>query len=545
MTSRRTFIQTSLATALLAGCSHAPHRQTSVPGKLLGAPSSLGHRLRDGQSILKAPAPTITRSARVVIAGAGIAGLAAAYQLKQRGVDDVLMLDLMDQPGGNSSSGKNDISSYPWGAHYVPLVRNDCEPVVKLFEDLKIITDVDAQGRFVYDDYCISADPQERLWRYGRWQDGLVPSIGATARDHAQYRKFFALIESLKTARGHDGRYAFSIPLDQSSSDALWRNLDAITMHDYLLKQGFDSPLLHWYVNYCCRDDYGSTSKQTAAWAALHYFSSRNGVAANAQPGSVVTWPEGNGHLVNELAARGGATFQGTALVTRVASDNNKAVVEYFDASLDRSVRVNADAVIMCLPRFIATRVMKGLPASDSFTYAPWMVANLSVSKLPAGKGQPLSWDNVVYDSPMLGYVNATHQGLERRHSKTVLTYYWPLSQGEPIAARREALQRSLTEWQSTVLTDLLRVHPELDQHIDNMDVWLWGHGMIRPTPGFIWGKERQQALQQQPPIFFAQSDMSGISIFEEAYCRGHDAANLVAVHLKAPQEHIHSRVHA
>jgi len=417
--------------------------------------------------------------------------------------------------------------------------------VIKLFQDLKIITDVDKQGRFVYDDYCISADPQERLWRYGRWQDGLVPSIGATTSDHAQYKKFFEIVELLKQAKGSDGKYAFSIPLDQSSGDETWRKLDTITMYDYLLQQGFDSPLLHWYVNYCCRDDYGSTSQQTSAWAALHYFASRNGVATNAQPGSVITWPEGNGHLVNELASRSAATFQGNTLVTRVATDNSKAVVEYFDATPDRSVRVNADVVIMCLPRFIATRVMQGLPASGSFTYAPWMVANVSVSKLPAGKGQPLSWDNVIYDSPMLGYVNATHQGLEQRHAKTVLTYYWPLSHREPVSARKEALQRPLEGWQSVLLSDLLRVHPELDQHIDNMDVWLWGHGMIRPTQGFIWGKERQQALQHKPPVFFAHSDMSGISIFEEAYCRGHDAARLAAAHLNTAQEHIHPRAHA
>jgi hypothetical protein len=31
------------------------------------------------------------------------------------------------------------------------------------------------------------------------------------------------------------------------------------------------------------------------------------------------------------------------------------------------------------------------------------------------------------------------------------------------------------------------------------------------------------------PPVFFAHSDLSGISIFEEAYCRGRTAGELAA----------------
>jgi hypothetical protein len=52
---------------------------------------------------------------------------------------------------------------------------------------------------------------------------------------------------------------------------------------------------------------------------------------------------------------------------------------------------------------------------------------------------------------------------------------------------------------------------------------------MIRPTPGFIWGNSRRLAAIHQPPVFFAHSDLSGISIFEEAYCRGIVAGNLAA----------------
>jgi hypothetical protein len=525
--SRRHLLRDSLAAALAtatAGC--LSRGQRAVAGRLIDPGASLGHRLVAGSI----PPTSIVRRAQVVIAGAGIAGLAAAHALRKDGIEDVLVVDVLDQAGGNASYGRNAVSAYPWGAHYVPLVRQDCHPVLELFRDLRIIVDED-KGLPVYDEYCISADPQERLWMYGRWQEGLVPQIGARARDRAQFAAFFQEMESLKARIGDDGKPLFAIPVDASSADPAWRALDLMTMTDYLKSKGWDSQLLQWYVNYCCRDDYGSKAGDVSAWAGLHYFAARNGVAANAESTSVVTWPEGNGHLVRELVRLGGAQQQPSSLVTRVAATKTGAVVEYFDGRLERSVRVEAQAVIVCLPRFVVARVVEGFTEDDAsdFSYAPWMVANLTLSRLPGGRGQALAWDNVIIDSPLLGYVVATHQSLEQTRRETVITYYWPLSDLAPAAARRIALARSLEEWQKYVLDDLLRVHPELDGHVENVDVRVWGHAMIRPTPGFLWGARRGRAGAHRPPVFFAHSDLSGISIFEEAYCRGFAAGALAA----------------
>ncbi|HWW22066.1 MAG TPA: hypothetical protein VNZ06_14800, partial [Steroidobacteraceae bacterium] len=118
---------------------------------------------------------------------------------------------------------------------------------------------------------------------------------------------------------------------------------------------------------------------------------------------------------------------------------------------------------------------------------------------------------------------------LAQARRDTVITYYWPLSDQDPATSRTTALKRTLSQWQGFVSADLLRVHPELDGHIENIDVRVWGHAMIRPTPGFIWGDARASATAHQPPIYFAHSDLSGISIFEEAYCRGQSAGTLAA----------------
>jgi hypothetical protein len=219
------------------------------------------------------------------------------------------------------------------------------------------------------------------------------------------------------------------------------------------------------------------------------------------------------------------------ALVTHVGRSGDGVTVRFFDARSQRTVQIDAPAAVVCLPRFVACRVVEGLDPRDAteFSYAPWMVANLTLSRMPEGRGQQLAWDNVIYDSPLLGYVVATHQSLAQNRRNTVITYYWPLSGDDPAQERRGALSRPLSEWQTTVVGDLLRVHPELDEHIENVDVRVWGHGMIRPTPGFIWGEARRSAAVNQPPIYFAHSDLSGVSIFEEAYCRGYEAGRLAA----------------
>jgi hypothetical protein len=358
-----------------------------------------------------------------------------------------------------------------------------------------------------------------------------VPDIGASADDRAQLARFFDETEHLKGLTGSDGKPLFSIPIDASSADPAWRALDGISITQYLNSRGYTSQRLHWYVNYCCRDDYGSRSSSVSAWAGLHYFAARTGVAANSEAGSVVTWPEGNGHLVRELVHRAAASQQLSSVVTRVARTDSGVELDYFDALSNRSIRVRAAAAVICLPRFVASRVVAGIDAQQlqDFSYAPWMVANVTLSRLPAGLGQALAWDNVIYDSPLLGYVVATHQSLQQNRHDTVITYYWPLSEQEPDIARGVALKRSLHDWQSIVVADLLRVHPELDGHIENIDVRVWGHAMIRPTPGFIWGEARRRSTQHQPPIYFAHSDQSGISIFEEAYCRGQAAGTLAA----------------
>src|SRR5688572_21460308 len=113
--SRREFVAGVLGAAALQHCRAAPPELPD--GELLLPGKAAGHRLRDGAGAASRPASF--EPARVLIVGAGAAGLSAAWWLARAGVRDVVLLELDDGPGGTARSGHSDVTPYPWGAHYI------------------------------------------------------------------------------------------------------------------------------------------------------------------------------------------------------------------------------------------------------------------------------------------------------------------------------------------------------------------------------------------------------------------------------------------
>jgi hypothetical protein len=207
--------------------------------------------------------------------------------------------------------------------------------------------------------------------------------------------------------------------------------------------------------------------------------------------------------------------------------------VEYFDVLRQQSTSIKAEHVIVACPRqfaeYLLSDTKEGVPRVEAFEYAPWMVANLTLRELPAERaGVPLAWDNVLYDSPSLGYVNATHQSLRTHLQETVLTYYCPLTSSPVREQRTRLLETDWRSWSQFILKDLKKPHPEIELLVTRLDIFRWGHGMVRPKPGFLWGPSRLQAAKPIGQIRFAHSDLSGFSIFEEAQYRGVLAAQQV-----------------
>ncbi len=537
---RRRTLLAGAALAPLAGCARdAP---IAYGGGWVGASAERGHRVRDRDALLRA-APGVQRRVGVIVVGAGIAGLAAARALSRAGIDDVQVLDLEDAPGGNSRGHTIAGMRCPLGAHYLPPPGEHASEVIELLEALGVRRT--EQGRAVYDERMLCHSPQERLHIDGAWHDGLLPPIDALpeaqrADTLAQYRRFGATV----AAAGAGG--AFAMPTARSTWSARLDALDAVTFAVWLDAQALTAPALRWYLDYCCRDDYGAGAAQVSAWAGLHYFASRHGFhvpgdSADERDG-VLTWPEGNAWLAQQLARPLHARLHTGCIALRVTEGRDAVALDLWNEAAQRHERWQAAQVVMALPLFVAQRLIESplpaLAAAATAPHAPWLVANLHLAApLAQRAGAPMSWDNVVYDPtqamPTLGYVDAMHQSTRSIPGPTVLTAYWALGGNTPAelaAARARLLAQPWASWAGAVVGDLARVHPDLPAQLKQVDLMRYGHAMSVPVPGLRSGAALRALAAPQRRVHFAHADLSGYSVFEEAMYQGARAAEQVVL---------------
>jgi len=495
--TRRAFVQS--AAFSLIGLSRKS--EPAITGSFVNESFQQGHLLRDRATF---PASKQTIKTSVVIVGGGIAGLSAAWRLNKRGFHDFVLLEMNDQAGGNSRWGENEITAYPWAAHYVPVPGKKAVYVRELFEELGVLKNGVWEERYL----CFT--PQERLFLYGKWQEGIEPAIGLTAKDRDQFQRFE---EQIKTFRS-TGK--FTVPMEIGLSEDT-SQLDRISFADWLRGQRIDGRAVQWYMNYCCRDDYGATTDQTSAWAGIQYFASRE-----PEEKGPLTWPEGNGWIVRRLLERVGKFVHTEQMVHRIVPGKPRIRV------LAGDTEYLAESVIFAAPTFLAPYLVDGMSALRDFEYSPWLTANLTLEALPTSYGGDPTWDSVFLESPTLGYVDATHQSLRTHVDRTVWTFYWALADGPPSENRQLLLRNDWNAWKEAILHDLERVHPDIRQCVSRIDIMRNGHAMARPRAGAIFSPERREFAKLRGRILFANSDLSGFSIFEEAQYRGITAAEKV-----------------
>lgn len=519
---------------VLGNAAFSCHAPRTITGGLFGPDLKSGHRLRPDIGLGKvAAAPAREVQTQLVIVGGGVAGLACAWQLRQSGFHDFVLLEMEAACGGNARGGSQNGMRHPWGAHYLPVPDARNAPLMQFLKQIEVVLGLDRDQRPIFNELYLCHSPQERLQIHGVWQHGLVPHTGVPADELAQIHRFFEAIETWKNTRGVDGKLAFSIPAETSSQDPAFLKLDQLTFAAYLKQEGYDSTYLNWYLDYCSRDDYGLPMAECSAWAGLHYFAARAGGGANAESGAVLTWPEGNGWLTNHL--RKDLIADGKVLHRHMASAvaNTANGVEVIAQNLEQpgqQVRVQARAAVFAGPQYVARHVVRDFDRKlEGFDYAPWLVANMRVNLQGHSLLKGMNWDNVAYDRASLGYVFAGHQSLAGHlPAEGVLTWYEPVTHMPPAEARKWLLAADYETLRDRVLADMEFMHPGISAHIEQLDVWRWGHGMVRPVPGLMTGKAIAEARMPLGRIHFAHSDLSGISIFEEAFHRGVVAADAV-----------------
>jgi phytoene dehydrogenase-like protein len=536
----------AVAASTLAACRPAPDEVAKITGGFVGTSHEVGHILREGKLPVYDGSPV--RRVHTLIAGGGVAGLSAARSLRMQGMEDFVLLDLESEAGGNARGGSLAGMAHPLGAHYLPVPGDDAPEVQDFLEELALRKRI--SGRWVYDEKALCHSPQERLFFNGAWQEGLLPTQGVSRDTQAQYQRFAKLVAQWQ-ATG-----AFSMPLRENFRQKLAvAGIDiaqaATVFIAYLDAQGLTDPQLRWYLDYCCRDDYGAGIDSVSTFAGMHYFAARHGFHAPGEQVSekegVLTWPQGNGFLTQALAAPLKDRLQTQQIILRIEEGKSEVLVDALHLPTRRVQRYAAQRCIVALPLHVVSRVVQNAPdflkaAAANAVQSSWWVANIHIDAPLHDNGQGAfpAWDNVIYGGKGLGYVDAMHQSTRTAPSGTVLTYYH--AEGAGKAARQSLLQSTWAQLRDRAFADIAQAHPDITRRAQQITITRYGHAMAVPTPQFFMktngqtsqspayslrktlSKSKQYASRNTPStarLRFAHSDWSGYSVFEEAFTRG------------------------
>jgi monoamine oxidase len=531
---RRSVLAGGAATLALAACKPKPRE---IKASFTGTSPQAGHKIREAL----AQAPTSQKRSKIVIAGAGIAGLGAGYSLLKQGITDFVILDLEASAGGNSRSGQTAQGlRYPIGAHYLPAPNKNAGAVRELLTDLKLFRT--ENGRDIYDEKVLCHSPQERLLVEGEWQSGLLPQETA-----ANAMEAFA-----EQVRRFSEAEPFALPSLAKPLGAQQKTLEGLSFKQFLAEQKITDPHLLWYLDYCCRDDYGAGPRDVSAHAGIAYFASRHGFSSTTskrEDAGVLTWPEGNGYLSRALADKLQVQLQTRKLVHAIEPSASGANLRVLDLVSNSVEQWQCEELVLALPMFIGSRLLAGTSPlaqalrafSKAAQYAAWQVSNLIIdAPLEERKGAPRSWDNVVYKGPHLGYVDSQHQSF-RAHTQgpTILTHYSAI--GIEAHERKLFFERSPDTLAQFVLHEMEAAHPNIRAATAEVQITRYGHAMVSPTPK-LRTSAALAALQamalkpdsQTPRIHLAHSDLSGYSVFEEAYTWGVEAGSALGKRLRA-----------
>lgn len=484
--------------------------EVDYPGMLAG------HIFRDG----KLPSDISNHlDTDILIVGSGVSALTCAWKLVKENYKGKITLVVGPEKFGNSSSTLIEGSRYPNGAHYLPLQNITASHTREILDYFKIITANPYADFPTYDPQNLVYSPMERFLVGNEWIEGN--------HQHSDIFSIFSgFINNFKETKGSDGNYLFTFPISKSSSDLFY--LQKISFLDFLTKQGFkDSELLH-YLSYCIRDDYGVDIDQVCAWAGLLYFAGRFGKAKNINNDTLLTWESGNFHLANLLF---NDIKDKINIIEGLCYSINDKTALITDRGLNSFIKFNN--VVMCSPLFITSKILKKYEELRNFVpkYSSWLVANYKFNTLPREifHGVSLAYDNLVEKSDNLGFIFSSNQNMDIDRDNKVLTTYTNIPTKDFANTRAMLSKLSKQDLLEITSRDLSKAYGDkLYYELKSVNITVRGHAMPYPDINFL---DRNKSLLEylsklkNEGIYLAHSDLSSISVFEEASFHGVQAA--------------------
>jgi len=485
--TRRDFIKYVVAGSVASGCPVDLALLADASGKppapmLEGEHFGICHQVRDGHSF---PRPEATRKTDVVILGAGMAGLSAAYFLRDK---EWLLLEKEGHFGGNAYQEEYEGEAFSTGAAY----------------DFRgSFSDQLAQEIGINMHFVDMPDPTIDNGVY-------VPDTWGKGLPHLPYKK--EVVASFKKFRDDVMKIDVRGQIQE---------LDTKPFTDFT--GGYAPEVAKWWDAYG-PSNWGAFTEDTTSFIGL--FDAQ--YLIKGEDSTRVILPGGLGcithKLVEVLKAKFADRMLGNATVVSIQQEADGVRVTYLEG--DKPITIAAKIAIVCTAKYITSRLVVGLPndqkqAMRRTRYAPFPVINMIFDKEVYRRGYD-NWcpGNSFTDFIVADWTIRNNPGYKPKYN--ILTFYTPLREDQRATLLQEDDCKALT---GKVLKDFQKALPEFSVDPIEIRIYRRGHPMMMAVPG-QFTKNRMIASRPMDRIFFGNSDSGGPeSLSTEAVRISHAAA--------------------
>jgi hypothetical protein len=465
--SRRDFIKFVVAGSVTAGCPLDSMLVASpaATAQIHSERNEICHQLRDGHRF---EGPSAKQNSAIVIIGGGVAGLSAAYFLRGQ---DFLLLEKEDHFGGNAYQEEFEGQPFATGSAYA--YRNDYGDKLAAEIGLKLLPVNNPDPTIV-----------NKTFVPDTWKSG-IEELPYPREVRASFRKFRDDMMKIKVRE----RLA---------------KLDSEAFIKYTAP--YVREVQQWWDGYG-PSNWGATTQDTSAFIGI---ASMQDLASPTDERVIL--PGGLGCITHKLAELLQPQYKdrllGNATVVSVSPQRNEVLVTYYREG--KLTTVFAKAVVVCVPKLIASRLASGLPAEQKaamqrMRYAPYPVVNLIFDKPVYNRGYD-TWcpGNSFTDFIVADWTVLSTPCYHQKHN--ILSFYTPLRESQRSTLLDEDKCKNFA---ARVLADFQKLLPEFDANPTEVRLYRRGHPMFMAVPG-QFTKNRFAAAQPMDRVFFGNADSSG-----------------------------------
>jgi oxygen-dependent protoporphyrinogen oxidase len=444
--------------------------------------------------------------ADVVVVGAGIAGLSAAWELRDR---DVVVLEASDRVGGRMMSEPRDPYWLNFGGHVV----GGSDTATGRLLDATGVEAIELPGELA------------GLFLNGRLlAGGRVETFPLRAPLSMGDR--IALIRAGARVRLAVIRYGRATARRAGESDASWRARvlgyrDDITFADFL---GRVPPDVDAMFRATIRRSSGEP-EQVSAGYGIGYFQ----LVWDRSRGLTRNIAGGSSRLPQAIARTLGDRLRTGAAVRAVSQDADGVTVSFEHEGGEHTI--HARVAVVAAQAYVARRIIADLPEDVSRALGSITYGNYVVGSFLTGESSPMPYDDLyAVATPNASFnmlfntANALRRGGPRPAGGSLMVY-------SAAALAEQLADASDAEVERRYLDDLYRMFPALRGNVREIAIRRWQDGVPHPRPGRHLA---QPALERPVGRVRLAGDYLGTTYIDTAITTGTAAAHAIRAGLEA-----------